>query len=189
VYAVSKRDQEELALAVGTAYRLPVVALRLFNVYGPRQSLSNPYTGVGAIFCSRLLAGQEPIVFEDGRQTRDFTHVSDAVEAFARALDAPAADGKVLNVGAGRALPLDELGRLIARELEVEWRPRTTGAFRQGDIRHCTAATAALEAALGFTPRVHFEEGVRDLVAWARLRKPDDQVDRAVAELKERGLI
>jgi dTDP-L-rhamnose 4-epimerase len=189
VYAVSKRDQEELALCVGAAYRLPVTALRLFNVYGPRQSLSNPYTGVGSIFCSRLLAGREPVVFEDGGQSRDFTHVSDVAEAFARALDSPAADGKVLNVGAGRSLRIDELGQLIARELGVEWRPRVTRSFRQGDIRHCTAATVALEAALGFSPRVRFEEGVRDLVAWARLLEPHDQVDRAIAELKERGLL
>jgi dTDP-L-rhamnose 4-epimerase len=189
VYAVTKRDQEELALCVGAAYRLPVTALRLFNVYGPRQSLQNPYTGVGAIFCARLLAGRQAVVFEDGLQTRDFTHVTDVAEAFVRALDAPAAGPRVLNVGAGRPFTLVALGELIARELGVPWRPEITAAFRQGDVRHCTAGTSALEAALGFVPRVRFEDGVRDLVAWARHEQPRDQVDRAVAELKDRGLL
>src|SRR5262249_5275541 len=126
VYAVTKRDQEELALSVGAAYRIPTVALRLFNVYGPRQSLSNPYTGVGAIFSSRMLAGRPPLVFEDGRQTRDFTHVSDVAEAFVRAVESPGADGQAVNVGAGRAYTLHELGGLIAGALGVAFAPEVT---------------------------------------------------------------
>jgi dTDP-L-rhamnose 4-epimerase len=189
VYAVTKRDQEELSLSVGVAYKLPVVALRLFNVYGPRQALSNPYTGVGAIFSSRLLNGNVPVVFEDGLQTRAFTHATDVAEAFARALDQPGADGKALNVGAGRPFTLMELGQLLAKEIGVEWRAEITGQFREGDIRHCTASTDALEAALGFRPRVLFEDGVRDLVAWVKTQRPADHVDKAIGELKQRGLL
>ncbi len=189
VYAVTKRDQEELVLAVGSAYKLPVAALRLFNVYGPRQALSNPYTGVGAIFSSRLLAGKSPLVFEDGLQTRDFTHVSDVAEAFARVLDDPRADGSAYNVGAGRAYSLLELGELLARHIGVEWNAEITKTFREGDIRHCTADSDALEAAIGFRPKVDFKDGVRDLVAWVRTQSASDGVDQALAQLKERGLV
>src|SRR5205823_2361717 len=117
VYAVSKRDQEELVLSAGSAYDIPAAALRLFNVYGPRQSLSNPYTGVAAIFSSRMLSGARPIVFEDGLQTRDFTHVSDVAESFVRTLEAPTARDVAINVGAGHPYTLLELGNLIGKEL------------------------------------------------------------------------
>jgi dTDP-L-rhamnose 4-epimerase len=189
VYAVTKRDQEDLVLAVAAAYGIGATALRLFNVYGPRQSVSNPYTGVAAIFSGRLLAGSQALVFEDGLQTRDFTHVHDVAEAFVRAMDAPAADGKALNVGACRPHTLTELGELLAREIGVSWRPEITRSFRAGDIRHCTADTTQLEKTLSFSPQIHFRDGVRDLVAWVRTQSPKDRVDRAVQELKERGLI
>jgi dTDP-L-rhamnose 4-epimerase len=189
VYAVTKRDQEELALTVGAAYHLPTVALRLFNVYGPRQSLANPYTGVGAIFSARLLAGRPPLVFEDGQQTRDFTHVSDVAEAFARVVEEPGGDGKALNVGAGHALPLVELGRLIAGELGVEWKPEVTGTFRAGDIRHCTADGGELKRAVRFVPTVDFAHGVKDLVAWVKTQTAGAEGPDALAELRARGLV
>jgi len=189
VYAITKRDQEELVLAVGAAYKVPVAALRLFNVYGPRQSLSNPYTGVGAIFSSRLLSGKSPLVFEDGMQTRDFTHVSDVAEAFAAVLDEPRADGATYNVGAGRAYSLLELGQLLAQQIGVEWTPEITRNFREGDIRHCTADGVKLREATGFQPRVEFTTGVRDLVAWVRTQTAVDNVDTAMAELRSRGLV
>ena len=189
VYAVTKRDQEELVLTVGAAYGVAAVALRLFNVYGPRQSLSNPYTGVAAIFSSRLLTSAVPVIFEDGLQTRDFTHVHDVAEAFLRALVEPAANGRVLNVGAGRPYTLLELGQLLSREIGVEWKPHITGAFRKGDIRHCAADVALLEKTLGFRPRVAFHDGVKDLVAWVRTQQPTDRVDLALSELSSRGLV
>ena len=190
VYAVTKRDQEELCLTFGVAYRLPVVALRLFNVYGPRQSLSNPYTGVGAIFSSRLLNKQPPIVFEDGLQTRDFTHVSDVADAFVRATFESGADGQVLNVGAGRAIPLVELGELLAREIGVDWNPEITHNFREGDIRHCSADVTLLQRYLGLKPKVAFADGVKDLVLWVKNSdRASDFVPRAMTELKERGLL
>jgi dTDP-L-rhamnose 4-epimerase len=189
VYATTKRDQEELVLSVGNAYGIPAVALRLFNVYGPRQALSNPYTGVGAIFSSCLLGGTSPIVFEDGRQTRDFTHVADVAEAFGLALEKDGGDGMALNVGAGRPHTLMELGQLLAAEIGVPWQPTITHAFRKGDIRHCTSSTTRLEAALGFRPRVSFEEGVPDLVAWVRTQRGGGGVERAYSELQRHGLI
>jgi dTDP-L-rhamnose 4-epimerase len=136
-----------------------------------------------------LLNGNRPKVFEDGRQTRDFTHVSDVAEAFVRAVEAPIVDGCVLNVGAGRFYTLDELGRLLAREIGVEWDPEITHAFRAGDIRHCTADSTRLERTLGFKPRIDFTTGVKDLMAWVRGQRPADQVDRALAELNARGLV
>jgi dTDP-L-rhamnose 4-epimerase len=189
VYAVTKRDQEDLVLAVGAAYGIATCALRLFNVYGPRQSLSNPYTGVAAIFSSRLLAGNQPIIFEDGHQTRDFTHVSDIAEAFARALTEPKADGVALNVGRGDAYSLRALGELLAGEIGVAWKPEITSAFRKGDIRHCTSDTTRLEQILGFKPRVDFKDGVKDLVSWVRTQKPTDKIDRAMSELTKHGLL
>jgi dTDP-L-rhamnose 4-epimerase len=189
VYAVTKRDQEELVLQTAPAYGIRAVALRLFNVYGTRQSLSNPYTGVAAIFSSRLRNGAPPLVFEDGRQTRDFTHVSDVVEAFVRALDDPSIDGQALNVGGGRPHTLLDLGALLAREMGVEWKPQITASFRKGDIRHCTADHRRLESALGFRPRVELAEGVRELVEWMRDQRPKDRVDGALSELTRRGLV
>jgi dTDP-L-rhamnose 4-epimerase len=190
VYAVTKRDQEDLVMAASAAYGISAAALRLFNVYGPRQSLSNPYTGIAAIFSSRLLNGNKPLVFEDGRQTRDFTHVSDVAEAFVRVLDGTRADGQVFNVGAARPHTLLELGELLAREIGVEWKPEITGAFRKGDIRHCSADGSRLQQALGFRPQIEFRDGVRELVEWVRSsHKPADRVDNALSELAERGLV
>jgi len=189
VYAVSKRDQEDLVLAVGAAYRIPVAAFRLFNTYGPRQALSNPYTGVGAIFSSRLLAGKQPVVFEDGLQTRDFVHVRDVAETFARALDDTGADGGTFNVGTGHAYSLVELARLLGDEIGQRSEPEITHRFREGDIRHCSADASALERAIGFRPTMRFEDGVRDLVGWVRTQSASDHVDHALAQLKERGLI
>jgi dTDP-L-rhamnose 4-epimerase len=189
VYAVTKRDQEDLVLVVGAAYDIRVCALRLFNVYGPRQALSNPYTGVAAIFSSRLLTGAPPLVFEDGEQTRDFTHVRDVAEAFALALDAPRANGVALNVGACAPHSLDQLGRLLAAEIGVPWTPEITRAFRKGDIRHCTASTDRLNERLGFRPRIAFADGVKDLVAWVRGQVPSDKVALALSELRARKLL
>ena len=190
VYALTKRYQEELALSMGAVYGFPVVCLRLFNVYGPRQSLSNPYTGVLAIFLSRLLAGQRPVVYEDGRQTRDFVSVHDAVDAIVAAIDSPAADGQVLNIGSAVARPIGELARLLARLVGAGGiEPEITGQFRAGDVRHCTADIARARRLLGFAPRVAFEEGVAELVAWARSAEHADRFGQADRELREHGLL
>ena len=189
VYAVTKRDQEELCLCVGRAYGIGTVALRLFNVYGPRQALSNPYTGVGAIFSSRLLNGQRPLVFEDGRQSRDFIHVSDIVEAFCLALERDDVADVALNVGTGRSTSVAGLAETIARSLSVTLAPEIVGRSREGDIRHCVADVSRIERHLGFRARMTLDKGIEDLVAWAREQRADDRVAQARDELDRRGLI
>ena len=189
VYAVTKRDQEELCLCVGRAYGIGTVALRLFNVYGPRQALSNPYTGVGAIFSSRLLNGQRPLVFEDGQQSRDFIHVSDIVEAFCLALECLDVADVALNVGTGRSTSVAALAEAIARSMRLTLTPEIVARFREGDIRHCVADVSRIARRLGFRARMTLDKGVEDLVAWAREQRADDRVAQARDELDRRGLI
>jgi len=190
VYALTKRYQEELALSLGQVYGFPVVCLRLFNVYGPRQSLSNPYTGVLAIFLSRLRAGQAPVVYEDGRQTRDFVSVHDVVDAAVSALQSPQANGHVLNIGSGIPRPIADCARVLARLMgrdEIE--PLVNRQFRKGDIRHCTADTTRVVRLLGYSPRTEWEAGLTELIDWARSAPTADRFDQAERELRERGLV
>ncbi len=189
VYALTKFDQERLCLLFGSAYGVPTVALRLFNVYGPRQALSNPYTGVGAIFSSRLLNGQRPLVFEDGRQSRDFIHVSDIVEAFCLALEREDVTDVALNVGTGHSPSVAALAEAIARSMGVALMPEIVGRFREGDIRHCVADVSRIRRVLGFSARMGLAKGVEDLVAWARQQQADDHVAQARAELERKGLL
>jgi dTDP-L-rhamnose 4-epimerase len=187
VYAVSKRDQEELCLSVGGAYGIPTVALRYFNVYGPRQSLNNPYTGVAAIFTCRLLNGRAPVVFEDGAQSRDFVHVSDIVRANLLALEPNRADGQAVNVCTGRSLGLRELTDALRTRLGGP-EPEYVGRFRKGDIRHCYGDPSRARDLLGFEARVRFEDGIDDLAAWADGQEAVDRVDVARRELEAAGL-
>ena len=190
VYGVSKRDQEELCLVVGRAYEVPTVALRYLNTYGSRQVLGNPYTGVAAIVATRVLNGQSPIVFEDGEQLRDFTHVSDVVQAN---LAAAAADSRAwyraFNVGTGRSTRIVDVVRAVTRALGSELEPRITGEFRKGDIRHCFADVAAARDLLGFEARVSFDEGAAELGRWASSQSPQDPTDAAHDELRRRALL
>jgi dTDP-L-rhamnose 4-epimerase len=189
VYAVTKQDQEQFCLVVGRAYDIPVVALRYFNVYGPRQALSNPYTGVCAIFSSRLLNDQAPVVFEDGRQARDFVHVSDIVQANLLALETDRADYQAVNVGTGRVTSINEVARLLAEGLGKDLRPEIVGKYREGDIRHCVADITRARTLLGYEPRVTLEEGIPELLGWVREQSATDQVGRATAELESRRLV
>jgi dTDP-L-rhamnose 4-epimerase len=188
VYAVGKRDHEELFLAVGAAYGLPATALRFFNVYGPRQALSNPYTGVAAIFAAQLLNGRAPVVFEDGRQSRDFVHVQDVAAATAAALDPGAADGEAVNVGAGRPITVLNVAEALAGGLGVELQPEIRNEFRAGDIRHCVADTGRARELLGFSASVAFEDGMGELVEWLAGQKAEDRVAQATEALAARGL-
>lgn len=190
VYGVSKRDQEELALVVGRAHGLPTVALRYLNVYGPRQALSNPYTGVAAIMATRMLNGRRPVVFEDGGQRRDLVHVSDVVRANLAAMDAPPeALYQAFNVGTGHSVTVLEIARKLAAELGRDLEPDVTGEYREGDIRHCFADVSRARAVLGWEARVAFAEGARDLAAWAAGERPADHTERALAELRASGVI
>ena len=187
VYAVTKRDHEELCLSVGDAYGVPTAALRLFNVYGPRQALGNPYTGVAAIFGSRLLNGHAPIAFEDGRQTRDFVHVTDVARAFHLAVESDAA-GVVANVCTGRASSVVDIARGLARGLGTDVEPEVAGTYRAGDIRHCIGDPGRARTALGFEAEVNLEDGLAALAGWMAEQDAVDRVDDAMEELRRRGL-
>jgi dTDP-L-rhamnose 4-epimerase len=189
VYAITKKDQEELSLNVGRAYGVPTVALRFFNVYGPRQALSNPYTGVCAIFSSRLLNGQSPLIFEDGAQSRDFTHVSDIVQANVLAMETNGADYQAVNVGTGRSLSVLEAARILARGLGTTIEPTVLGKFREGDIRHCVADLTRAQRTLGYQPKVSLEQGMPDLIAWVGAQQATDKVVHATSELEQRQLV
>jgi dTDP-L-rhamnose 4-epimerase len=188
IYAINKRDHEEMFLAIGAAYGIPTVALRFFNVYGERQSLSNPYTGVAAIFSSRLLNDRAPLVFEDGRQTRDFIDVRDIARCCALALTESGADGRTLNVGTGVPTSIAAVAETIARGLGKEIEPELVGKYRAGDIRHCYADTSLAEQLLGFRAEIPFEAGMQDLLAWLEGREAEDSVDAAREALVARGL-
>ena len=189
IYALNKADQERMVLQVGAAYGIPSVALRFFNIFGPRQALSNPYTGVVAIFSSRLLNGNPPLIFEDGRQSRDFVSVHDIVQSLLLAAEQEAAVGGAFNVGSGRSVTVDEVARTLAGVLGVDVEPQVTGRYRVGDIRHCFADISRARDALGYRPGVSLEEGMAELVAWLQEQeKPEDEVGRHAAELAARGL-
>jgi dTDP-L-rhamnose 4-epimerase len=190
VYALTKRYQEELALSLGGVYGFPVVCLRLFNVYGPRQALTNPYTGVLAIFLSRLLAGEAPVVYEDGRQSRDFISVHDVAATAVQVLSTDRADGQVLNLGSGVARPIADIARELAPLAgRPDLQPRVTGQFRSGDVRHCTADTTKAQRLLGFAPQVGWNDGLTELLAWCRTTATADGFGQAQDELAARGLL
>jgi dTDP-L-rhamnose 4-epimerase len=188
IYALTKYDQERACLVAGAAYGIPTVALRLFNVYGPGQALSNPYTGVLAIFAARLLNDRAPRVFEDGEQRRDFVSVHDVARAFALALERDGADGLAVNVGSGASITVNALAELLARTLGKDVAPEVTGEFRLGDIRHCFADVSLAREALGFEPQVTLEAGIAELAEWLAGQTAVDRVDEATAELARRGL-
>lgn len=189
VYAVSKQDQEQYCLAVGRAYKIPTVALRYFNVYGTRQALSNPYTGVCAIFSARLLNDQKPLIFEDGNQTRDFVHVSDVIQANLLALETDKADYQAINIGTGRSTSVKQIAEMLAEGLGKKIQPEIVGKYREGDIRHCVADITKAKILLGYEPKVRLEEGLKELLEWIRDKKPEDRVGTATAELMTRNLV
>src|SRR5438552_3062838 len=188
IYAVNKRDHEEMFLSVGAAYGIPAVAFRFFNVYGERQSLSNPYTGVAAIFSSRLLNDRPPLVFEDGRQTRDFIDVRDIARACLLAITTDGADGRTLNIGTGISTSVREVAAVIASGLGKDIEPEIANQYRAGDIRHCYADTRLAEELLGFRAEIPFELGMEDLLAWLEGQEAADTVDAAREALVARGL-
>jgi dTDP-L-rhamnose 4-epimerase len=188
VYAISKRDQEEMCLAVGKAYGIPTVALRYFNVYGPRQSLSNPYTGVCAIFSSRIRNGKPPIIFEDGLQTRDFIDVRDIVQANMLVLEKSRANYNSYNVGTGKARSVLDVASMLIKLYGSSLKPKIVNKYRAGDIRHCFADISKIER-IGFKPSVNFEDGIRILVEWGEKEEAEDKFEEAQMELEYRGLV
>ena len=189
VYALSKFDQEQMCLMIGKAYGIPTTALRFFNVFGTRQALSNPYTGVLAIFASRLLNHNRPSVFEDGLQRRDFVSVYDIAQACCLVLDRPESAGEVFNVGSGQSYTIREVAERLASVIGKEYlTPEMTGKYRVGDIRHCFSDISRARTMLGYQPKVDLEHGLVELAAWLAGQVATDRVDEASAELAARGL-
>jgi dTDP-L-rhamnose 4-epimerase len=190
IYALGKYVQERQTLIMTEAYGMEGVCLRLFNVYGPGQALSNPYTGVLAIFSSRLLNGQRPLIFEDGEQRRDFVYVGDVARAFADALVDPNAPSEVFNIGSGVDRSVTEVARSIARALHRnDLEPEIVGKARIGDIRHCFCDGTKAAEVLGFRAQKDFDEGLAELAEWVASQTADDRVDEARAELEAKGLV
>jgi dTDP-L-rhamnose 4-epimerase len=190
IYAITKRDHEEMFLSTGLAYDIPAVALRFFNAYGPRQALSNPYTGVMAIFSSRLLNGQPPVIYEDGLQSRDFVHISDIVQGLLLAMDRPEADYQVLNLGTGVPTSIAEVAKLLSQHLtDGQVKPQILNQFRAGDIRHCYADLTRARRLLGFEPRIPLQEGMADLLAWVKVQTAEDRFEQVEKELAAKALI
>ncbi len=188
VYALSKKDQEEICLLFGRTYGLPVVALRYFNIYGTRQALSNPYTGVAAIFASRLLNQRAPMVFEDGEQQRDFVSVHDIVRANLLALQREEANGLAINIGSGSPVSIAQVADTLAAALGVRVSPEITGKYRAGDIRHCFADIRLARRVLGYEPQHQFADGIGELVEWLRSQSATDRVSDATQQLATYGL-
>jgi dTDP-L-rhamnose 4-epimerase len=188
VYALSKYDQERLCLITGRAYNIPTTAMRFFNVYGTRQALSNPYTGVLAIFASRLMNDNPPLIFEDGMQMRDFVHVKDVARACRLALESQDADGEVINVGSGNQYTIVQIAEELAKVMDKDIEPQLSGKYRVGDIRHCFADLTKARLLLGYEPQVKFEDGLKELSQWLEGQIAVDSVSDAAKELEVRGL-
>jgi dTDP-L-rhamnose 4-epimerase len=189
IYAMTKRHQEEMSLLIGKTYGIPTVALRYFNIYGPRQALSNPYTGVIAVFAARTQNNNPPLIFEDGNQTRDFIHVKDIAQANLLTMEKSGGDYKALNVGTGKATSIKEIALKVIELCEKELTPLITGRYRSGDIRHCYANIERISS-LEFKPKYSLNEGLRDTLSWVRAQETStDRSDEAVKELEEHGLL
>jgi dTDP-L-rhamnose 4-epimerase len=189
VYALSKYDQEQMCLMVGRAYGIPTVALRFFNAYGPYQSLSNPYTGVLAIFASRLLNSKRPIIFEDGQQLRDFVSVYDIARACRLALEVNEAQDIILNVGSGEEVTILEVAERLGKVLGKRFEPEITGNYRVGDIRHCYPDMSLTQRVLAYEPKITLEAGMRDLAEWLDRQTAQDRFNEMQQELASRGLV
>lgn len=188
IYAITKMNQEDMVLNIGRTYGIPAVALRYFNVYGPRQSLSNPYTGVAAIFMSRIKNDHPPVIYEDGQQVRDFVSVHDIVQANLLAMERDEADGQAFNVGTGQGLTIRQIAVTLAVLYDKPIQPEVTRRFRKGDIRHCIADISKAQRLLGYAPRVTFQDGMTELIEWSRKAEAVDRFEQAASELARRGL-
>lgn len=189
IYGITKANQEQSVLTLCQAYGIPAVSLRYFNVYGPRQSLSNPYTGAAAIFMSRIKNSNPPIVFEDGLQSRDFVSVHDIVQANILAMNSAAADYQVLNVASGTQTTIKNVADVLIRLYGREIKPDITNKYRKGDVRHCFADISKIKSLLGFEPKVSFEQGMQELMQWSESQASEDKVDQATQELRDKGLM
>lgn len=189
VYGLSKKLQQDLILLVGKVYNIPSVVLRGFNVYGPRQSLSNPYTGVTAIFISRLKNKQPLVIYEDGLQTRDFISVHDIVEALVLALEKEQASYEMFNIGSGKGTSILEVAKTLSNLLGRSDLIQVSQEYRKNDIRHCFADISKAKDLLGWEPKFSLEQGLKELIKWSIKQRAYDKFSQAQKELQKKGLI
>jgi dTDP-L-rhamnose 4-epimerase len=189
VYGLTKKAQEDMAQIVGRAYGIPTVSMRFFNVYGPRQSLSNPYTGVAAIFMSRIKNNNPPLIYEDGLQTRDFISVHDLVAGNLLAMEHQSADYETFNVGTGNPISIKAVAQTLAKLYGSSVKPQIANKYRKGDVRHCFADITKIQDKLGFDPKIGFEEGMKELITWGKQAEAKDKFDEATKELESKGLL
>ena len=189
IYAITKKNQEEQVMVFGKAHQLPVVALRYFNTYGPRQSLNNPYTGVAAIFLNRIKCGQPMLIFEDGGQQRDFVSVHDIAQANILALEKKEADYEVFNIGSGQPISIAALAEVIMKQIGKQVPVDIVGKFRKGDIRHCYADITKIKTRLGFAPKVSMSDGIRELIAASEAESCEAKADYQIDYLAKRKLV
>lgn len=188
IYGFSKKAQQDMAFIIGRLYKIPTVVLRGFNIYGPRQSLSNPYTGVTAIFISRLKNNQPAVIFEDGLQTRDFISVHDVVRAFILSLEKDKANYQMFNIGSGKGTTIIEIAETLSRLLGKKGSIKVNKDFRKNDIRHCFADITKAKKLLGWEPEINLEEGLKELIEWSNTQTAKDKFSQAQEELKQKDL-
>ena len=191
IYAFSKEAQERIGLMIGNTYGIKTSVLRFFLVYGPRQSINNPYTGVCGIFASRIFSGKAPLVFEDGNQTRDFVHVSDICQGLTLAMNSKAANGEIFNLGTGIPISIIEVANIISNKINPKIKPKITNSYRVGDIRHCVAEISKIKSKLGYTPEMNFRDGIETFIKWVQKKdlKNLQKSKNAIKELEEKKLI
>ncbi len=189
VYGLTKVDQEKLVLLWGKQVGVPAVALRYSCTYGPRQSIFNPYTGVIAIFCTRLLNNLSPVLYEDGRQTRDFSFVEDIARANLLAAETDKLDGLAVNVGGGKGVPIRQVAQILSKALKIDIEPEARGEFRPGEMRHLTSDTTKIRSA-GYKPQIELEEGIQRYIDWIRSQSDiRDYFSEAEQILKSKGIV
>ncbi|MHA1727435.1 MAG: GDP-mannose 4,6-dehydratase [Promethearchaeota archaeon] len=191
IYALTKKEQEKECLLIGKTYGINTTALRFFNAYGSRQSLSNPYTGVCAIFSSNLLCGNSPTIYEDGNQSRDFIHVKDICQSLLLSMEKPEAQGEIFNVGSGQKVTVLQIAKTLADKINQDIMPNITGKFRPGDVRHCFSDISKISNKLDFKPEYSFKDGMEELIQWVKLQQGavEDKSIIANKELREKGLL
>jgi len=189
IYGITKANQEQTTLTLCKAYGIPAVSLRYFNVYGPRQSLSNPYTGVAAIFMSRIKNNNTPFIFEDGLQSRDFVSVHDIVQANLLAMNSSSADYEMINVASGTQTTIKNIADVLIKLYGKDIKAEVINKYRKGDVRHCFADISKIKKLLDYSPKVSFEQGMQELMQWSEAQKSEDKVDQATQELRDKGLM
>ena len=189
IYAINKKNQEEMTLNIGKTYGIPAIALRFFNIYGPRQSLNNPYTGVAAIFMSRIKNNNKPLIFEDGNQSRDFVSVHDVVQACNLSMKKNSGNYDYFNVGTGNQITIKEVAENLIKNMGKKFNPIINEKYRKGDIRHCFADISKIKSKLGYAPKISLNDGIKELIEWSENQSAMDSVDDAYKILKEKKLI